>query len=257
MLDVPQTIDAPARRTLQSASHELGTISLADRSLTGVLQEVCRLALAVLPDVDAASVTLVEDDGTRTAVFTSDLAVTLDERQYRPGFGPCLDAARHGRVVRIDDTAHDAAYFEYAALARRQDVTSVLALGLTMPGHVRGGLALYRLRSDAAFDAATEEVAVAYAGRAAVVLANAAFVGSTTRLVTRTQSAMASRAVIDQAKGIVMLTTACDADEAFRVLTQMSQHANRKLRDLATDITTAAARGQRQPLLVQAASPGG
>jgi len=257
MLHVPQTIDAPSRRTLQSASYQLGTISLADRSLTDIAHEVCQLALAVLPGADAASVTLVEDDGTRTAVFTSDLAVTLDERQYRPGFGPCLDAAHHGRVVRIDDTAHDTAYLEYAALARRRDVTSVLAIGLTMPGHVRGGLALYRLRSEAAFDAETEEAALAYAGRAAVVLANAAFVGSTTRLVARAQSALASRAVIDQAKGIVMLTTACEADEAFRVLTQMSQHVNRKVRDLATDMTTAAARGQRQPPLLPAASPVG
>jgi len=46
--------------------------------------------------------------------------------------------------------------------------------------------------------------------------------------------AMNSRAVIEQAKGILMGERHCSADDAFAILTKISQDANRKLRDVAT-----------------------
>jgi len=36
----------------------------------------------------------------------------------------------------------------------------------------------------------------------------------------------------------------CDADEAFRLLARQSQHANRKLCDVAAELVTAAERGR-------------
>jgi AmiR/NasT family two-component response regulator len=50
--------------------------------------------------------------------------------------------------------------------------------------------------------------------------------------------AMASRAIIDQAIGILMAQHRCTAHTAFGLLRQASQHRNRKLRDLATAIIT-------------------
>ena len=48
------------------------------------------------------------------------------------------------------------------------------------------------------------------------------------------QAATESRAVIEQAKGIVMADRRCAAEEAFRILVQVTQDSNRKLRDVAT-----------------------
>jgi AmiR/NasT family two-component response regulator len=45
--------------------------------------------------------------------------------------------------------------------------------------------------------------------------------------------AMRSRAVIEQAKGMIMADKRISADEAFDQLTRLSQHANMKLRDVA------------------------
>jgi AmiR/NasT family two-component response regulator len=44
---------------------------------------------------------------------------------------------------------------------------------------------------------------------------------------------MQSRAVIEQAKGILMVTRRCDADAAFDGLVELSQSTNRKLREVA------------------------
>lgn len=50
--------------------------------------------------------------------------------------------------------------------------------------------------------------------------------------------ALPSRAVIDQAIGIVMAESRCDAEQAFAALTRASNNRNRKLRDLAAEIVT-------------------
>ena len=55
--------------------------------------------------------------------------------------------------------------------------------------------------------------------------------------------AMKSRATIEQAKGIIMASTGCTADEAFEQLRAQSQHENIKLRDIAVEDTARAMRG--------------
>lgn len=49
---------------------------------------------------------------------------------------------------------------------------------------------------------------------------------------------MQSRAVIDQAIGVIMGQQRCTAEEAFELLRTASQHRNTKLRDLCTDLIT-------------------
>jgi AmiR/NasT family two-component response regulator len=59
------------------------------------------------------------------------------------------------------------------------------------------------------------------------------------------QKAMQNRAVIEQAKGIIMGERRCTPDQAFAVLTKLSQDTNRKLRDVATDLVENAHRRPR------------
>jgi phage terminase small subunit len=51
------------------------------------------------------------------------------------------------------------------------------------------------------------------------------------------QHALASRDMIGQAKGVIMAALHCSADEAFALLVKQSQAENRKLTDIAVDIT--------------------
>ena len=60
-----------------------------------------------------------------------------------------------------------------------------------------------------------------------------------TEMSENLQSALVSRAVIDQALGVIMGQQRCTADEAFEVLRTISQNRNVKLRDIATDMVTA------------------
>jgi AmiR/NasT family two-component response regulator len=54
--------------------------------------------------------------------------------------------------------------------------------------------------------------------------------------------AMKSRAVIEQAKGVLMAAQRCSEDKAFELLVNASQRENVKLRDIATRIMENASR---------------
>ena len=75
-----------------------------------------------------------------------------------------------------------------------------------------------------------------FASQAAFLLANAQAYWDARTLSENLEQAMLSRATIEQAKGIIMSSTGCDADEAFQMLIRQSQEQNIKLRDLADEL---------------------
>src|SRR3954453_13766073 len=220
----------------QKAFEEPSKLVLGEQSLTAVLQRVAELAKTTIPDVHEVSVTLMKDSqSAETVVFTGSLAHQLDERQYEAGFGPCMDAAVAGTTIRVSNAAPDSPYPEFSRVSLRAGVSHSLSVGLPVPQRTVGALNLYGT-GRAAFDQEAVELAETFASYAAVAIANAALYSSTPSLAPQMQTAMQSRAVIDQAKGIIMGRDHCTADEAFTTLVTMSQRRNEKLRTLAQEL---------------------
>jgi hypothetical protein len=65
--------------------------------------------------------------------------------------------------------------------------------------------------------------------------------------VAQLRAAMASRAAIEQAKGILMLLTTCGDQVAFGLLAHISSHTHRKVREVAQAITESASGHGRLP----------
>jgi GAF domain-containing protein len=214
-----------------SAFAEFGRIKLGETDLHGVLTRVAELAQRTLPGADEVSITLVRDGRPYTAAYTGEIALQLDERQYEREAGPCLQAAADKITVSVPDTASDTRWDGWAPKAAAAGVGSVLSVGLPILESVSGAVNIYGLRPRAFDDAV--QLAQQFAGYATVALANAHLHDSTTNLAQHMQAAMESRAVIEQAKGIIMGERRCSADEAFAILTKISQDSNRKLRDVA------------------------
>jgi GAF domain-containing protein len=111
----------------------------------------------------------------------------------------------------------------------------MMSLPMAAEGNLIGALNLYSRQADA-FDSESvsiAEIVAAHAGLASQV--TAAFFGHRD-LAEQMREAMASRAVIEQAKGIIMTRERCSADDAFAYLVQLSQNSNRKLRDVANAV---------------------
>jgi hypothetical protein len=210
----------------------LGRIVLGDQPLGDILEQVVQIARHVLPTPTDASITLIAGDQPYTPAFTSDTALALDERQYETERGPCLDAAASGNLIAIPDMRVESRWPQFAATAASRGVLSSLSVPLPVQREVTGALNFYATITDA-FKDETVDLAQTFAGHAAVAAANAHLYETTANLAEQMKQAMATRAVIEQAKGIIMRDRTCTPDEAFDALVRLSQEAHLKLRDVA------------------------
>lgn len=239
MTELSRTLtDQPGR-----ALAELSRIVLGEQPLSPTLQRIAEIAVRSIPAIDEASVTLIKDGRAGTVVFTGQLAIDLDERQYETGSGPCLDAAVGATTVLVDLANPATPYTEFAAACRRRGVAHVLSVGLPVQQQTIGALNLYSKQGDPP-DPSVVEAAGTCAAYSAVAVANAVSYDDTARLAEQMQQALRSRAVIEQAKGILMARHHYSPDEAFTALTRVSQHNNRKLREVAGELVARAARGE-------------
>jgi GAF domain-containing protein len=218
---------------------QLGQIKLRDTDLDGVLKTISYLARRTIPGAAEVSVTLVRGKGAHTAAFTGELALNLDESQYEQGHGPCLDAAAAAATMSVPEMTDEDRWPDWTARCVELGVRSSLSIGLPVQDTVTGALNIYAVKPDA-FDDDAILLGQTFAGYAAVALANAHLYDTTATLAQHMQAAMESRAVIEQAKGIIMGDRRCTADEAFQILTTISQDSNRKVRDVAAALVARA-----------------
>jgi GAF domain-containing protein len=172
-----------------------------------------------------------------TGACSDPLASAADEVQYQTGDGPCLHAMRHAQRVRIHDVATYGRWPRFEKRAASLGIRSSLSLPLVADGEPVGALNLYS-RTPGAFGDAETRRAENFARHASGALTLALRMASCTDLNDQLRSSMVSRAVIDQAVGVVMATEHCAQDRAFALLRTVSQNTNVKLRDLAVTIVT-------------------
>jgi GAF domain-containing protein len=235
------TEDRPMDPT--DAFAELGRIKLSETDLSGVLSTIAGLAKRTIPGTAEVSVTLVRGERAHTAAFTGDRARELDESQYDQGYGPCLAASASGGSLSLPDMATETRWPRWTPHAVEAGVHSSLSIGLPIHETVSGALNVYATEPDT-FDDDAVILAETFAGYAAVALANAHLYDVTATLAQHMQAAMESRAVIEQAKGIIMGERRCTAEQAFQILSKLSQDTNRKLREVATLLVS---RAQQTP----------
>jgi GAF domain-containing protein len=229
-----------------AAFGELSKIRLSDTDLNAVLARVAELAKATVAGADAVSVTLVTNGEPGTVAHTDELALALDEAQYERGYGPCLDAARDHETYAVHDTTTETRWQGWTANAAEFGVRSSVSTGLPLQQTVTGALNVYSRTPDV-FDHDARELLATFAGYAAVALANAHLYATTAALSEQMAQAMKTRAVIEQAKGVLVSQQHVSPEEAFNILVRASQVGNRKLRDIAVAIVEGAAREDGQP----------
>jgi GAF domain-containing protein len=213
---------------------------LADVTLSGVSpDEQMRAVLGIIePLVPAAvgvSLTMMRDGAATTAASSGPIAAELDALQQASGEGPCFDALRDGHRRRSEDLRVDPRWPALAAAARRLGIAGVLAVPVRVRGTRFAVLNTYAA-PDAGFDLASAQRLESVAHRLGVVLANVRSYEGARALATQMESAMHSRAVIEQAKGILAEREQVSLDAAFALLRTLSQSSHRKLRDVALEV---------------------
>jgi GAF domain-containing protein len=216
------------------ALDRLGRLSLRELSMESLLQTVADVAKSVLPGDLEASVSLLVKDRPTTVVSTGPLAVVLDESQYARGHGPCLHAARTGELTEIPDTRTERRWPDYSRDAAEHGNLCSLSIPLAIDTgeRVSGALNLYA-REAGVFDERARSAATRFGPYAAVAASNLHAYQSARTLAHNLEAALESRAVIDQAKGVLVERFKITPDQAFQMLAEASMKANRKVRDIA------------------------
>jgi len=218
----------------------------ADR-VEGILHGLAQVALDVVRGAEAASLTLVGVDGTlATPMYTSTLAEAMDALQYDAGEGPCLETATAGQwtATLVADLQNDTRWPRITAHEETTAARSVLSVTLFAgprlgAGGVQqavGSLNLYAGPADV-FDDSARDSALLLALYAALALAATETIGDARLRVDQLKSAIATHTVIGQAQGILMERHKFTAGQAFDRLRTASMNLNRKLRDVAKDLS--------------------
>jgi len=160
---------------------------------------------------------------------TGDLPRAVDRLQEQLEQGPCMDAVWEEEVVLVDDIRNDARWPDFAEQAADAGAGSMMCFQLFVQGDNLGALNIYA-RTPGAFDDECREIGHMLATHAGLALAGA-------QHEENLRGAISNRDAIGQAKGILMERYKITADQAFGLLVRSSSILNRKLRDVADELT--------------------
>ena len=236
--DHPPAAASPPPDAVAALTTEIGGVLDSMEQVSDYLERVVHAVRRHVSGCDEVGVTILSADRPHTAAYTTVQTLEIDAVQYALDDGPCLDAARHRRENRVDDLlVDDGRWPQFARECREDGMRSLLALPLVSGEECVGAINLYGWAPHAfdAFDASLVRVA---ASRCADAVVAVSALDGVRRLAGQLEQAMASRAVIEQAKGVIMAMRGVPEHEAFEVLRKTSQDRNIKVRDLAQQVVT-------------------
>jgi transcriptional regulator with GAF, ATPase, and Fis domain len=204
----------------------------ADRS--DALTAVTRVAVVRVPGVEWASISEGRNGTFATVAATDEGACAVDAIQYELGTGPCVDAIREDVTFRTGDLLNDSRWPQFGQRASEtHHVHSMLSFRLYLEDDDRiAGLNLYSTEKDA-FDDEAETVGSLVATHGALAIAAA----SAREHAAHLRRALETNREIGMAMGVLMTTYKCTRRQAFDLLRIASQNTNRKLVDVAIEVT--------------------
>lgn len=184
-----------------------------------------RPGVNLLPGISWAGISLIRGKSVASEAPSDDVAQTLDGLQSELGDGPALSALADHRTIVVPDLGAEKRWPRFVAAATDMGVRCMLSFRLFVD---RGALGALNLYGPDPVDFTDEAISTGeiLAQHAAVAIAGAA-------AEEQFQSALASRDVIGQAKGLLMQRDKLTGLQAFATLTQASQETNMKLVDVA------------------------
>jgi hypothetical protein len=207
-------------------------IDAADVRLNRLLNLILETAVEAL-GFSAATITVRQRTEMSTVGATDQRLIELDDAQYQAG-GPCVQTLDDPDPVLLRDVAERGETWQhYADTAAHLGVQSSLSLHIpTDSPEVAASLNLY---SREVLDLEDRQLrsAETYAAQLAATLQSVDAYRATANLARNMAEAMRSRAVIEQAKGILMADERISDEQAFERLVALSQHSNVKVREVA------------------------
>ncbi|OBF53286.1 response regulator receiver protein [Mycobacterium sp. 852002-50816_SCH5313054-b] len=194
------------------------------------LQELVDSGTRYVAGCQYAGITLADKTKAVTNVAaTHRYPMVLDAIQNRYGEGPCLSAVWQHHVMHVEDLNVDQRWPNYQRQALEQTpIRSILSYELFADSRNMAALNFYA-EYPHAFTGESLELGGVFATHVALAW-------SVMRRQDQFRSALASRDIIGQAKGVIMERFKLDAVEAFELLSRLSQNSNTKVIEIARSL---------------------
>src|ERR1017187_7369154 len=186
---------------VHQALTELGKLRFGEMRVEDAMREIVQTTHAIF-DVDGAGLMLADGEHhLRNVAVSDDRLEHLEELQIRHHEGPCISAFDDKELVGVEDLEQDERRPLFRAAAVDRGVRAVLASPLPYNQDAVGVVAV--LSEDRHPWSAEGELALlAFTDLAALMIASMMQGQEQTVLAAQLQSALNSRAVIEQAKGV-------------------------------------------------------
>jgi ANTAR domain/GAF domain len=218
---------------VRQALAELGKLRFGEMRVEDALHEIVQTTHTIF-DVDGAGLMLADADHHLRNVAVSDARLGyLEDLQIRHQEGPCVTAFDDKELVGAEDLTED-------TVAR--GVRAVLASPLPYNQDAVGVVAV--LSEDRRPWSPEGELALlAFTDLAALLIASMMQGEQQSELAAQLQGALNSRAVIEQAKGVLIGRQGVSAHAAYVQLRAQARSERRKLVDVSAELVRSAERG--------------
>jgi transcriptional regulator with GAF, ATPase, and Fis domain len=226
--DVETGIDS-GRRELARTFVELADTLVDEFDVVDFLQMLTQRCVD-LAGASEVGLLLADQGGTlRVMAASQERSHLLELFQLQNQQGPCLDCYRDGEPVSSNDLEADSDRWPiFAPRAVAAGFRSVQALPLRLRGEVLGALNLF-VDHTGGVSHVDQAVAQAMADVATIGLLQERSVRDLSAAADQLRTALQSRVVIEQAKGILAEQVGLDPDAAFQRLRQFARDHNHKL----------------------------
>lgn len=221
------------RHGLAQTLVELADTLVADFDVVDFLHTLTLRCTELLGAAEAGLMLADQRGGLRVVASSSERARLLELFEIQNEQGPCLDCFRSGTRVAVSDLDEDPDRWPlFTAEAKNAGFRSVYALALRCQSQIIGALNLFR-STTGALDEEDLVAAQAMADVATIGILQQRAVQEARVLAEQLQSALNSRIVIEQAKGVLAERAQVNLDDAFGMLRGYARNHNARLREVA------------------------
>lgn len=219
---------------LLTTFRDMAEIVYSGESYESVYDAVCRSAVEMVDGCDHASVMLRRNGRTRTVAASDEVARRIDELEHEIGEGPCLDAIDESEPdthICTDLTSGSPWPTLAARIMETTDVRGMAGFRIRHEGQKVGALNVFS-DTAGALSAHSLEQAIMLTAFVSVALAALDRGDEATTL----RRGLESNREIGKAMGLLMAMHEIDDDQAFQMLSTVSQEMNIKLAQVASQI---------------------
>lgn len=222
--------DTPPLSKAEETLALLGRLALRDPSMTQ-LPQVVELVGTAMPAGSEISVS-VHARGELVCVSTGDIASALDEQQFADGCGPTVQVARTGTGTEIADVRTDTRWPQHAQRAAAAGLLSSLSIPLCVDAQVGAAMTVFA-REAGAFDEEVRRTARRLAPHARSAVASSEARHRARAMADEMEAELEARAIISQAKGILVHRYGLTPERAVELMARMSARSDVDLRQIA------------------------